>query len=87
MWVTVPGSLTSTMGPSVHPLSGQSASWGANEVLGKCGGILRVGEVNGTGHGLQANGVLIHIHGREGDRVGSLVRRPRGDRLDCVKDM
>ena len=60
---------------------------GANEVPGRCGGILRVVEVHGAGHGLHANGVVIHNHGREGDRAGLLVRRPRGGRLDCVKDL
>ena len=87
MWVTVPRLLTATMGPIVHPLSGQSASGGADEVRGRCGGTLWVSEVWDAGHGLQTDRVVVHIHGREGDRVSLLVRRSRGGRLDCVKDM
>ena len=76
------------MGPSVHLPSSQSGGGGgADEVPGWCGGTLRVGEVENAGHGLQTERVVVHVHGREGGRVRVLIRRPRGGRLDCVKDL
>ena len=76
------------MGPSVHPLSGQSAGGGgADEVPSRCGGTLRVGEVYDASHRLQTDRVVVHIYWREGDRVRLLIRRPRGGRLDNVKDL
>ena len=38
-------------------------------------------------HGLQTVWVVVHVHGCEGDRVRVFIRRPRGSRLDCVKDV
>ena len=52
-----------------------------------CGGALRVGEVEIARHGLQTEGVAVHVHGCEGDRVRLLIRRPRGGWLDGVKDL
>jgi len=87
MWETVPKSLSATMGPSVHPLSGRIGGEGADEVPGWCGGALRVGEVENAGHGLQTEGVVVLVHGCEGGGVRLLIRRPRGSWLDCVKDL
>jgi hypothetical protein len=60
---------------------------GADEVPSWCGGTLRVGEVENAGHGLQTERVVVHVHRCEGGRVRVLIRRPRGGRLECVKDL
>jgi hypothetical protein len=46
-----------------------------------------VGEVENACHGLQTEWVVLHVHECEGGRVHVFIRRPRGGRLDCVKDM
>jgi len=81
-------SLSATIGPNVHPLSGRSGGGGgAHDVPGWCGGALRVGEVENAGHGLHAEGVIVHVHGCEAGRVRLLIRRPRDGWLDGVKDL
>ena len=65
----------------------RSRGGGADEIPGWCGGALRVGEVENACHGLQTEWVVLHVHECEGGRVHVFIRRPRGGRLDCVKDM
>ena len=60
---------------------------GADGIPGWCGGAIRVGEIENVGHGLQKEGVVVHVHGCEGDRVRLLIRRPRGGWLDGGKDL
>ena len=42
----------------------------ADEIPGVHGRAFRVGEVEGTWHGLESDGVVVHIHGRKGHRFG-----------------
>ena len=87
MWGTVPILMCATMGPSVHLPLDPSGGGGADEVPGCCGGTLRMGEIENVGHGLEPEGVVVHVHWREGGGVCVLIRYPRGGRLDCVEDM
>jgi len=69
------------------PLMSERRRGGADEVPDWCGGDLWVGEVENAGHGLQTEGVVVHVHGCEGGRVRLFICRPRGGGLDCVKDL
>ena len=59
----------------------------ADEVPGCCERAFRVGEVEGAGHRLKSDRVVVHVHGCEGGRVCVLIRRPRGGRLDGVENL
>jgi len=56
-------------------------------ILGGRGRAFRVGEVEGTGHRLYTDGVIVHIQRCESGRVGALICHPPGGRLDCVEDL
>ena len=65
---------------------GAETRW-ADEVSSGCGRVLRVGEVEGTGHRMKSDGIVVHIHRGEGDHVCALIRYLPGGRLDGVYDL
>ena len=80
---------SATMGPNVRPphVRAEAEGGGADEVLGWCGGALRVGEVESARHGLETERVVVHVHGCEGGGVFLRVRYPRCGRLNGVEDL
>jgi hypothetical protein len=46
-----------------------------------------VGEVEGAGHGLKTDGVVVHIQRCEGNGIGALFSHPHGGRLDSVQHL
>jgi hypothetical protein len=60
---------------------------GADEVPGWCGGTLRMGEVEYARHGLETEGVVVHVHGCKGGGVCVLICHPRCGRLYGVEGL
>ena len=60
---------------------------GTDEIPGGRRRALRMGEVEGTWHGLEPYGVVDHLHGRKGRCVRSLVSSPPSGRLYGVEDL
>ena len=87
MWKTVPGVLCATMGPDVRPPEVRVEAGWADEIPGGRRRALRMGEVEGTWHGLEPDGVVVHLHWREGHCVRSLVSSPPSGRLYSVEDL
>ena len=57
---------------------------GADEVPDRCGGALRVGEEYDAGHGLESEGVVVDIYGREDCGVVLICGSPFSGRLHRV---
>ena len=62
------------------------AGW-TDEIHGGRRRAFRMEEVEGTCHGLEPNGVAVHLHGRKGHCVRSLVSCPPSGRLYGVEDL
>ncbi len=48
---------------------------------------VRVGEIEGAWHGLEADGVVVHVQWCEGCWAWAFIFRPSGGRLDGVKNL
>jgi hypothetical protein len=59
---------------------------GVNKVLGGRSWAVRVGEVEGAGHILEADEVVVHVQWCEGYCVRALICCPLGGRLDNVEN-
>jgi hypothetical protein len=66
-------------------------AWGADNgtryLMGSLGFYFWVCEVEGARHGLETEGVVVHVQRCEGDGVGASLRRPPCGRLDGAQHL
>jgi len=62
------------------------AGW-TDEIPGGYRRALRMDEVEGTWHGLEPDGVVVHLHGRKGHCIESLVHCPPSGRLCGIEEL
>ena len=62
-------------------------AWGSNKIRDGVARVVRVGEIEGAGHGLKAKRVVVHVHRCKGDGVAAIFRGPFGGRLDNIQHL